>query len=80
MSLFKALKSTKEFLWTDECEKDLTELKEYLSNPPLISILEPYEQLYVYLASFDQAISATLIRKYENVQKPIYYISKCLVG
>lgn len=47
MPLFKTLKRTKEFVWTKECDKALTELKEYLSNLPLISIPKPHEQLYM---------------------------------
>lgn len=69
--LYKALKITKESTWNDECDKALNEMKQYMSRPPLISILEPHEQLYVYLASFDRAVSSALIREHDNIQKPM---------
>lgn len=40
---FKALKKSQVFLWDEECDKALANLKNYLSSPPLISILKPYE-------------------------------------
>lgn len=58
----------------------MADLKAYLSSPPLISILEPHKQLFVYFSSSTKSVSATLIRENEGVQKPIYYVSKCLVG
>ena len=48
---FKALKKSKVFVWDEECDKALVDLKKYLNNPPLISIPNPYEQLFVYLSS-----------------------------
>ena len=62
LPFFKALKRSTKFVWTDKCDKALIELKEYLSNPHLISIPEPYEQLFVYLAYSDWAVSDALIR------------------
>ena len=80
MPLLKALKRTKEFVWIDECDKDLKEMKEYLNNPPLISIPEPHEQLYMYLVSSDRDVSSALLREHDNVQKPVYYTNNCLIG
>lgn len=76
---FKALKKFKVFICDEECDKVLTDLKYYLSNPPLISILESHQQLFLYLSSSRKAISAALIREDDGVQKPVYYVSKSLV-
>lgn len=40
-AILKALKRSKEFVWFEECNRALDELKKYLSNPPLISIVNP---------------------------------------
>ena len=74
MPFFKVLK--KVFQWTDECEEALAKLKEYLTKPPLLSPSVIGEKLYLYLAVSNTAMSSTLIREEENVQKPVYYTSQ----
>ena len=64
--LFKALKKTKTFEWTEECDNALSDLKAYLGSPPLISIPKPNETIFVYLSSSLKAVSAALIRDDEG--------------
>lgn len=77
---FQPLKSGKQLKWTEECDKTLADLKEYLVNPPLISIPKPYEQLYLHLSTSSKSINAALIRDEDMIQKPFYHVSKSLVG
>ena len=70
----------KSFKWTDECQQAFEELKAYLSAPPLLSPLQPGEELFLYLAVSPTTVSAALIREEEKVQKPIYYASRALRG
>jgi hypothetical protein len=65
---------------TDECEEAFSNLKAYLTSPPLLSRTIPGEVLYLYLAVTPTAISATLIREDEGIQKPVYFVSKALHG
>ena len=65
LPFFKVLK--KAFQWTDECEKALAKLKEYLTKSPLLSPLMMGEKLYLYLAVSNTAVSLALIREEENV-------------
>ena len=58
----------------------LTNLKEYLTSPPLISIPKPHEQLCLYLSALSKSVSAALIREEDAIQKSVYYVSKLLVG
>lgn len=74
------LKKSQVFLWDKECNRALTDLKEYLSHPPLSSILEPHEQLFIYLAASSKAVSVALIKKDNGMHKQVYYVSKSLVG
>lgn len=76
---FKALKKSKTFLCDEDCDKALEDLKAYLSSPPLISIPQPNEQLYLYLSSSSKAINAALVSKENGVQKSVYYASKSLI-
>ena len=64
------------FEWTDECQKAFEDLKKYLSSPPLLSPSMPGEELYLYIAVSQVAISAALVRDEGGSQRPIYFISK----
>ena len=78
MPFFKVLK--KAFQWTDEWEEALAKLKEYLTKPPLLSLSVMGEKLYLYLVVSNTTVSSSLIRKEENIQKPVYYTSQAFQG
>ena len=76
--LYLLLKKWKGFRWDDECEKAFQDLKEYLTQAPMLTAPEPREELFMYLSVSDHAVSAMLLRD-RGVQQPVYYISKTLV-
>nr|XP_023892464.1 uncharacterized protein LOC112004448 [Quercus suber] len=78
LPFFKTLKQA--FAWTDECEAAFQELKRYLSNPPLLSPSKEGENLYLYLAVSDTAVSGALIREEGKKQLPVYYVSQAFQG
>ena len=78
MPFFCVLK--KSFEWTDECQKAFEDLKKYLSSPPLLSPSMPGEELYLYIAVSQAAISAALIRDEGGSQRPVYFISRAFRG
>ena len=78
LPFFKVLK--KGFEWTNECQKTFQDLKVYLTTAPLLSPSVLGEELYLYLAVSPHAISSSLIREEEKVQKPMYYTSRALRG
>ncbi|XP_075642032.1 uncharacterized protein LOC142613533 [Castanea sativa] len=47
---YRLLHKWKDFQWTDECNLAFENLKQYLTNPPILSRLEKEEVLYAYLA------------------------------
>ena len=51
------------FEWMDECQKAFEDLKKYLSSPPLLNPSRPGEELYLYIAVSQAAVSAVLVRK-----------------
>ncbi|GFZ07006.1 hypothetical protein Acr_18g0011760 [Actinidia rufa] len=55
-------------------------LKKYLGSPPLLTVRTTGEDFYVYLSILPTAVSAVLIREEDQVQKPVYYVSKVLMG
>nr|CAE04690.1 OSJNBb0015D13.5 [Oryza sativa Japonica Group] len=61
LPLFKLLKRSGPFTWTEEAERALTQLKVYLSSPPVLVAPEPNEPLLLYLAATPQVVSAALV-------------------
>ncbi|CAL2258020.1 unnamed protein product [Prunus armeniaca] len=76
---FKALKKGQKDKWDEECEVAFQNLKTYLTSPPLLSKPVPSEDLFVYLAVFNSAVSSALIREELGAQHPIFYMSKALL-
>uniref|UniRef100_A0A2N9IAX1 RNase H type-1 domain-containing protein n=1 Tax=Fagus sylvatica TaxID=28930 RepID=A0A2N9IAX1_FAGSY len=48
-------------------------IKAYLSTPPCLSISHLGEQLFLYLAVSDHAVSAVLVREFGQEQKPVFF-------
>ena len=69
LPFFRTLRRS--FEWTDECQTAFDNLKTYLSSPPLLSPSKLGEDLYLYLAISQAAVSATLIREEHGSQRPI---------
>nr|CAE05030.2 OSJNBa0044M19.17 [Oryza sativa Japonica Group]CAE05529.2 OSJNBa0053B21.3 [Oryza sativa Japonica Group] len=61
LPLFKLLKRSGPFTWTEEAERALTQLKAYLSSPPVLVAPKPDEPLLLYLAATPQVVSAALV-------------------
>ncbi|GFZ01032.1 hypothetical protein Acr_14g0006670 [Actinidia rufa] len=80
LPFFKILRKNQTFQWSEESENAFQQLKEYLGSPPLLSVPTADEDLYVYLSASPTAISAVLVREEDKIQKPIYYVSKTLIG
>jgi len=73
LPFFKALKEAK-------YEKAFQELKKYLKEIPLLTRPETGEKLCLYLGISRHAVSVVLVRQGEQVDRPVYYISKVLQG
>ena len=72
---FQTLRYSKNFQWTDECQKDFTNLKNYLSSIPLLGKPDPGEELFLYLSISPTMMGVVLVQGWDRIQKPIYYIS-----
>ena len=78
LPFFRVLR--KSFEWTDECQKAFDDLKKYLSSPSLLSPSIPGEELYLYIAVSQAAVSAALVREEGGSQRPIYFVSRAFRG
>ena len=75
---FLLLHKWKEFEWFEECVVAFQQLKQYLSQPPIMSNLVVDEVFFAYIAVPFYAISFVLIRVDSGIQRPVYYVSKSL--
>ena len=55
-------------------------MKKYLSSPPLLSPSMPGEELYLYIAVSQTAVSTALVRDEGGSQRPVYFISRAFRG
>ena len=77
---FQCLKRNSRFAWTDECEAAFLKLKEYLATQTVLCKPQVGVPLRLYFAVTEWAISSVLVQEQDQVQKPIYFVSKALQG
>ncbi|GJS00507.1 reverse transcriptase domain-containing protein [Tanacetum coccineum] len=83
LPLFKTLKKcikNSDFHWTPEAEQAFKQLKQHLSELPLLVAPKPKEELNVYMSASHEAISAVLMTEKGTVQTPVYFVSRALQG
>nr|GEY69388.1 reverse transcriptase domain-containing protein [Tanacetum cinerariifolium]GEY70323.1 reverse transcriptase domain-containing protein [Tanacetum cinerariifolium] len=71
--LFKTVKKCikkSDFHWTSEADQAFKQLKQHLSEPPLLVAPKPKEELIVYLSASHEAISAVLMTERGTVHTP----------
>nr|GEW27157.1 reverse transcriptase domain-containing protein [Tanacetum cinerariifolium] len=81
--LFKTLKECikkSDFHWTAEAEQAFKQLKQHLSELPLLVAPKPKEELIVYLSTTYGAISAVLMTEKGAIQTPVYFINRAFQG
>ncbi|GJY96951.1 reverse transcriptase domain-containing protein [Tanacetum coccineum] len=67
-----------DFHWTPEAEQAFKQLKQHLSELPLLVAPKPKEELIVHLAASHGAISVVLMTERDTVQKSVYFVSRAL--
>jgi hypothetical protein len=84
LPLYKWLKKSDSFCWTDETQRVLDDLKALISKPLVLASLDPSETLLLYMVATTHVIFTALVVEREEhrhvykVQWPVYYISKVL--
>nr|GEZ33856.1 reverse transcriptase domain-containing protein [Tanacetum cinerariifolium] len=69
-----------DFHWTAEAEQAFQQLKQHLSELPLLVAPKPQEELVIYLSAAYGAISVVLMTERGMARMPIYFISRALQG
>ncbi|CAA0810386.1 Unknown protein, partial [Striga hermonthica] len=78
--LFKTLRKSLKFQWTEEAQKAFEELKRMLVDLPLLAKPAQGEDLVLYISIGEAAVSSVLLREEGAAQFPIYYVSKVMQG
>nr|GEV03234.1 reverse transcriptase domain-containing protein [Tanacetum cinerariifolium] len=83
LPLFQTLKKCikkSDFRWTAKAEQAFQQLKQHLSELPLLVAPNPQEELIMYLSATYGAVSAVLMTERGTTQTSIYFISRALQG
>ena len=84
MPLYKLLKKSKRFEWTEEAQQALDQMKSFLTMPPVLVSLVTRENLLHYVAATMRTVSVALVVEHKEeghvlkVQRPVYLISEFL--
>ncbi|XP_012461467.1 uncharacterized protein LOC105781470 [Gossypium raimondii] len=76
--IFRLPKKHNPGIWDKECPKAFEKIKQYLSNPPVLSPPNPDRPLILYLTVFDNSMGCVL-RQHDEIrrkERAIYYLSK----
>nr|GEU35014.1 reverse transcriptase domain-containing protein [Tanacetum cinerariifolium] len=69
-----------DFHWKSEAEQAFKQLKQHLSELPLLVAPKPKEELIVYLYASYAAVSAVLMTERGAIQTPVYFVIRALQG
>ena len=84
MPFYKLLKKQDKFQWTSEAQQDFEELKEFLTNPPVLVSPMPEEPLLLYIAAASHVVSTAIVVErqeeghIQKIQCPVYFVSEVL--
>ena len=84
LPFFKLLKASEKFTWIEEADRAFTQLKAFLTSPPVLIAPQPNEVLLLYITTIDRVVSMVLVVEHEElghiykVQRPVYFISEVL--
>ena len=66
LPLYRLLKKSDKFEWTEEAETALAQLKEDLVSAPILAAPRPHEQMLLYMSATNLVISAVIV-----VERPV---------
>ena len=79
--MFTILPRFEKIIWVDgRVPEGIRGLEEIPRSPPLISPSRPGEELYLYIAVSQAAVSAALVREEGGSQQPVYFIRRAFRG
>jgi hypothetical protein len=84
LPFFKLLKALEKFIWSREVDATFTQLKEFLTSPPILIAPKKDDVLLLYIAATDRVVSIVIVVEREEpghmykVHRLVYFISEVL--
>ena len=76
---FTTLRGASRAEWDEECDQAFIEIKQYLTEPPILASSKVGDTLYLYLPASNIAISAALFKECGDAKlRPVFFVSKSL--
>ena len=66
LPLFRLIKKTGHFDWSEDADQAFRELKEYLTSPPILVAPREEEDLLLYISATPQVVSTVLVAEREE--------------
>jgi hypothetical protein len=85
LPLYKLMKKLDEFIWTDEADAALKDLKRELSTTPVLAAPEDQKPMLLYMVATNRVVSIIIVVELKEeaqeygVQRPVYYVSEVLM-
>ncbi|CAM8911187.1 unnamed protein product [Rhodiola kirilowii] len=75
------MKKDAPFVWDDKCHKAFDSIKKYLSTAPVLGAPTPGKPLILYVVAQEKSFGAMCAQETdERKERPLYYLSRTLVG
>jgi hypothetical protein len=66
LPFFKLLKASEKFTWSKEADAAFTQLKEFLTSPPVLTTPQKDDVLLLYIAATDRVVSIVIVVEREE--------------
>jgi hypothetical protein len=66
LPFFKLLKALEKFVWSKEADTAFTQLKEFLTSPPVLIAPQKDDILLLYIAATDRVVSTVIVVEREE--------------
>jgi hypothetical protein len=73
------IKADQIFIWGEEQQKALDNIKQYLKSPPILMPPQDKKPFKLYLSANEQAIGSTLVQEFKGKEQVIYFVSRRLL-
>ncbi|GJU33109.1 reverse transcriptase domain-containing protein [Tanacetum coccineum] len=70
------MRKKSDFRWTPEAEQAFKQLKQHISELPMLVAPRPKEELIMYLSASQGAVGAVLMTERDSIQQPVLFVSR----
>jgi len=77
----KLMKKGVSFIWDDACQQVFEEIKQYLTQPPVLTTPVSGKSFLLYVRAMDHSLGALLAQNNDQGdEQAIYYLSRTMIG